>query len=149
MADCNTTNYQFPMYADVHYASVGQGAYGDVQKVWTKDRSIISSLTPAGTALKEEMVPNVDLTLDALLLGRFKEDIRFKSNYSSSSLMNILITNIRDSNNLVIYKETSGPRTGQPTLFEVATHQPFTNPFGRIEYFTVVLRRSENQGITV
>lgn len=149
MTDCNTTNYQFPMYADVMYPVVTQGPYGEVLKTWTTDRTVICSFTPAGTAFKEEVNPNVDLTLDSLLLGRTKEDIRYRTNGNSESLLNILVTNIADNQETNLYVETSGPRDGLSTLFEVATIQPFVGPFGKVQYYKVVLRRSETQELTV
>jgi len=30
-------------------------------------------------------------------------------------------------------------------LFEVATYEPFTGPFGVVESYKIVIRRSENQ----
>jgi hypothetical protein len=59
------------------------------------------------------------------------------------------VTNIRDRFENPIYLETSGPRNGKSTLFEIATQAPFVNPFGTVEYHKVVLRRSENQGADV
>lgn len=149
MADCGPANYQFPMYADVMHPVVSQGAYGEVTKSWTVDRNIICSFTPAGTAFKEEVSPNVDLTLDSLLVGRTKADPRYTSSGASESLLNVLVTNISDTQGNEIYIETSGPRDGLSTLFEVATIQPFMGPFGKVEYYKVVLRRSESQELTV
>jgi hypothetical protein len=57
------------------------------------------------------------------------------------------VTNIRDKNGNVIHLETSGSRAGQPTLFEVATFDPFVGPFGNVELYRIILRRSENQGV--
>jgi hypothetical protein len=45
--------------------------------------------------------------------------------------------------------ETSGPRAGKSTIFEIATNEPFVNPFGNVEYYKLILRRSENQGAEV
>ncbi len=84
-----------------------------------------------------------------MLLGRFRSDIRFSSTESRNAVTNILITNIKDVSGNEIYIETSGPRAGKSTLFEVATYEPFVNPFGSVEYYKIVLRRSENQGTDV
>ena len=45
--------------------------------------------------------------------------------------------------------ETSGPRSGKSTIFEVATQEPYVGPFGGIEYYNLVIRRSENQAVDV
>lgn len=147
--DCSTTNFKFPMLADIYYPVVEQSAYGNITKTWTLDKTVAGSFTPAGSDIKEELVINVDLTQDSLLICRVRSDIRISSSEGSNSLTNILITNIRDSKGNVIYYETSGPRADQPTLFEVATQQPFVNAFGRTEHYRVVLKRSENQAENV
>jgi hypothetical protein len=55
------------------------------------------------------------------------------------------VTNIKDRNLNEVFLETAGPRAGRSTLFEVATVEPFMGPFGSVEYYKVVVRRSENQ----
>jgi hypothetical protein len=146
---CNTNDFMFPMQADVFYPIVEQGAYGNVSKTWSIDRSIICSFTPAGTANKEEVRPNIDLTLDSILIGRVKKDLRVSSKEEGLSITNVVISNIRDQNCNEIYTETAGPRSGKSTIFEIATQQPFVGPFGSIEYYNVILRRSENQAVDV
>jgi hypothetical protein len=146
---CNTNDFMFPMQADVFYPIVEQGAYGNVTKTWSLDRSIICNFTPSGTADKEEVKPNIDLTLDSILIGRVKKDLRISTKEEGLSITNIVISNIRDQNCNEIYLETAGPRSGKSTIFEIATQQPFVGPFGGIEYYSVILRRSENQAVDV
>jgi hypothetical protein len=86
---------------------------------------------------------------DQLLVGRFKEDIRTSSLEEHFETTNVLVTNIVDKNCELVYKETGGVRSDKGTLYEIATIQPFLNPFGRIEYYKVILKRSENQGMNV
>lgn len=149
MACGDKTDFIFPMEADVYHPIVEQGALGNVKKTWVLDRTIACSLTSAGTAYKEEVKPNVNITQDGLLMGRVKDDIRFSSRDSGNAITNVIITNIRDKNCNPIYIETSGPRAGKSTIFEVATNEPFTGPFGSVEYFKIVIRRSENQAADV
>jgi hypothetical protein len=149
MVECPPTNFKFPMLADVYYPVTQQGPYGNVNKDWIFDKIVAGNFTPAGSEIKEEIVINVDLSQDSLLICRVKEDLRISSFGSRNAFTNILITNIRDEKGNIIYLETSGPRSGRPTLFEVATQQPFVNPFKRIEHFRAVLRRSENQAENV
>jgi hypothetical protein len=149
MIGCNSTDFMFPMMADIFHPIVEQTpGYGTISKTWVLDRTAVCSFTPAGSSAKEEIVPNVDLTQSSLLVGRVKEDIRVSSRENPNSLTNVLISNIKDANGNQIYVETSGPRKGKATIFEVATQQPFTGPFGgSVEYYKVVLRRSENQAV--
>lgn len=146
MVNCDVPSVTFPMLADIYYPVVSQDAYGQVTKVWTLDKTVAGSFTPAGSDIKEELVINVDISQDSLLIGRVRKDLRYAdADNEDYGLTNIMITNIRDRDGLVLYKETDGGRRGQPTLFEVATQQPFVNPFGKIEHYRIILRRSENQ----
>jgi hypothetical protein len=144
---CETTDFVFPMLADIYYPIVEQGAYGDVKKNWVLDKTVACQLSTAGTANKEELRPQVKLLQDSALIGRVKSDIRFSSEEQRNGLTNILITNIKDKNGNLVYLETSGTRAGQSTLFEVATFDPFLGPFGNIEFYKLILKRSENQAV--
>lgn len=149
MPTCETTSFTFPLLADIYYPIVEQTALGSIKKQWIHDKTLSCSLTTAGSALNEDVKPNVNITKELLLLGRIRSDIRVSSSDSRNAITNILITNIRDTSGNQIYVETSGPRSGKSTLFEIATNEPFINPFGSVEYYKVVLRRSENQGTDV
>ena len=146
---CNSNDAMFPMVADIYYPIVEQAALGNISKRWVFDRSIICSFSSAGSSIKEELVPNVDITQDSLLVGRSKSDLRLSSLEASNAITNIIITNIRDKNCNQIYTESSGVRKNKSTIFEIASHQPFVGPFGEKEYYKVVLRRSENQAADV
>lgn len=146
---CESTNFIYPMLADVYYPMVEQGAYGDIKKSWVHDKTIACSLTAPGRVNKEEVTPNVNITQKGILVGRVKTDIRVSSQGSENSITNIVVTNIRDSNGNSIYNETAGPRKGKPTLFEVATNEPFIGPFGNVDFFKLIIKRSENQAVDV
>jgi hypothetical protein len=149
MATCETTDFTFPLLADIFYPIVEQTSLGSIKKQWVHDKTLACSLTTAGSAFGEDVKPNVNITKELLLLGRIRSDIRISSSSTRNAITNILITNIKDVNGNEIYVETSGPRSGKSTLFEIATNEPFINPFGSVEYYKVVLRRSENQGTDV
>lgn len=146
---CEEPDYLFPMQADIYHPVVEQGAYGNVKKQWIHDRTIACSFTFIGSGFKEEVKPNVNITKESVLLGRTKNDIRISSLDAGNSITNVIITNIRDKNCNEIYKETVGPRAGKSTIFEIATQEPFTGPFGNIEHYKIVIRRSENQAVDV
>jgi hypothetical protein len=149
MACGDLTDFMFPMQADIYYPIVEQGSLGNVKKTWILDKSVAVSFTPAGSAFKEEVVPNVNITKENLLIGRAKGDVRISSRESNNAVTNVIITNIKDKNCNPIYVETSGPRVGKSTIFEIAAQDPFTGPFGNVEYYRIVLRRSENQAVDV
>ena len=147
--DCNTNDFMFPMQADVYYPIVDQGAYGNVQKRWVLDRTIICNFTGAGSGSNEDIKPNVNITQETLLVGRVKKDLRISSIEAQNAMTNVIITNIRDASKNCIYMETSGPRSGKPTIFEIASQEPIVGPFGSVEYHKLVIRRSENQAADV
>lgn len=149
MVYCETPDFIYPMQADIYYPSVEQGAYGNVKKQWMLDRTIVGNFVVAGSATKEEIKPNVNITQTGILSGRSKTDPRFSSLDESASITNIVITNIRDKFGNPLYKETSGIRVGKSTIFEIATVEPFMSPFGGIDYYNIILRRSENQASDV
>jgi len=142
---CETTDFMYPMLADIYYPIVDQGAYGNLKKQWVLDRSIACNVSSTGQSASEEVKPNVNISKENILLGRTKTDIRISSNNSRSSITNIVLTNIRTKLQDNIYMETSGSRDGMSTLYEIASSEPIVGPFGNVEYYKVVLRRSENQ----
>jgi hypothetical protein len=145
MACAENTDFMFPMEAEIYHPIVEQSAYGSVKKQWIFDRAVACSVSSVGAAGKEEVKPNVNITQDVLLIGRVKKDLRIGSSNSQNAITSILITNIKDKNCNPIYVETTGPRAGKSTLFEVASQEPYAGPFGGVEYYNIVLRRSENQ----
>jgi hypothetical protein len=137
------------MKADIFYPTISQNAYGSVEKEWVHDRTIASNFASAAADNVQEVKPNRVITESSLLLGRSKTDVRLSTRDSKNAITNIIVTNIRDKNDNEIYIETSGPRTGKSTIFEVATVEPFVGPFGSTEYYKLVIRRSENQAATL
>jgi hypothetical protein len=146
---CESIDFIYPLLADVYYPIVDQGPYGNVKKQWVLDKAIACNFSSSGAAGKEEVKPNVNITSDTILIGRTRKDIRVSSLEESNAITNIIVTNIRDSNGNPIYLETSGTRYGKSSIFEIATQEPTIGPFGSIEYYKIVLRRSENQAADV
>lgn len=142
---CETTDFIYPLKADIFYPIVEQGAYGNLNKQWILDRTVTCNFAPAGSASSEEVKPNVKINMEVSLLGRTKNDIRIMSSDNKQSVTNVIITNIRTSSDTPVYLETAGPRSGRSTIFEIASNEPIVGPFGNIEYYKLVIRRSENQ----
>ena len=142
---CELTDFMYPLLADVYYPLVDQGPYGNVKKTWVLSKTVACNFSTGGAAFKEEVRPNVNITQDSILLGRVKTDIRISESEDKNAITNVLITNIRDRWENPIYLETSGPRAGRSTLYEIATNEPTLGPFGSVEYYKLTVRRSENQ----
>jgi hypothetical protein len=149
MVTCEASDFQFPMKASIYYPIVEQSAYGNVEKDWVLDKIIACSFTPSTTTNKENIKPGVTIAEKMLLLGRTRTDIRISKLNEDRAVTNVIVSNISDKNGNPIYLETSGPRAGKSTLFEIATIEPFMGPFGDIEHYSITLRRSENQAVTL
>jgi hypothetical protein len=147
MAECEATDFIYPMKADIYYPIITQNNYGQANKEWVFDRTIICNATTIGGAGDVELKPDVFLRYDGKLIARSKSDIRTSSNNAENAITNILVTNIRSARNIVFYKETAGPRTGRGTIYEIGTFEPFIGPFGEIEYYKMLWRRTENQTV--
>jgi hypothetical protein len=144
MESCEDTDFMYPMKADVYYPIVEQGAYGNVQKTWVFNRTIICNFSKDGT-VDEEVKPNVNITLKKVLMGRTKRDIRFSQENNADAITNVVITNIRTRTDVPLYIETSGVRAGKSTIYEIESQSPIIGPFGDPEYYALAIRRSENQ----
>ena len=146
MNSCDV-DFLYPMKADIYYPIITQNQYGQPNKNWVFDRTVTCNATPVGGAGTEEIKPEVFLQYKDKLVARTKSDLRISANEQLNAETNILITNIRSSNDLLIYKETAGPRAGKGTIYEVGTLEPFIGPFNDIEYYKMLWRRSENQDV--
>jgi hypothetical protein len=144
MESCEDTDFMYPMKADVYYPIVEQGAYGNVQKTWVFNRTIICNFSKDGT-VDEEVKPNVNITLKKVLMGRTKRDIRFSQENNADAITNVVITNIRTRTDVPLYIETSGVRAGKSTIYEIESQSPIIGPFGDPDYYALAIRRSENQ----
>jgi hypothetical protein len=144
MESCEDTDFMYPMKADVYYPIVDQGAYGNVQKTWVFNKTIICNFSKDGT-VDEEVKPNVNITLKKVLMGRTKRDIRFSQENNADAITNVVITNIRTRTDVPLYIETSGVRAGKSTIYEIESQSPIIGPFGDPDYYALAIRRSENQ----
>lgn len=147
MVDCETTDFIYPMKADIYYPIITQNNYGQANKEWVFDRTVVCNATTVGGAGDVELKPDVFLQYDGKLVARSKSDIRVSSNMSDNAISNILVTNIRSASDITLYRETAGPRSGRGTIYEVGTVEPFIGPFGEIEYYKMLWRRTENQTV--
>jgi hypothetical protein len=143
----DTTDFVYPMLADVYYPIITQGPFGEILKEWVFDRTISCNATSVGGAGSEQIKPDMFLQYEDKLIVRSRGDLRIKSNLSQEATTNILITNIRLSHGQLIYKETAGPRAGKGTIYEIGTLDPFTGPFNNIEYYKMLWRRTESQAV--
>jgi hypothetical protein len=144
---CETTDFTYPLLADIYYPIVETGAYGNLKKQWVLDKTVACFFNVGGSKFKEDIGTEANIIIDTALIGRLRNNPAISSTESLYSTTNIIVTNIRGNDGILIHSETSGPRSGNPTLFEIATLVPIVGPFGKTEYYKVILRRSENQAV--
>jgi hypothetical protein len=135
------------MKADIYYPVISQTDYGQATKKWVLDRVIILNATPVGGAGQEDIKPEIFLQYEKKLVSRIKEDPRMSTSNGSNAITNILVANIRNAQDVLIYKETAGVRAGRGTIYELGTVEPMTGPFGSVDYYKMLLRRAENQTV--
>ena len=144
---CETTDFIYPLLADIYYPIVETGAYGNLKKQWVLDKTVACAFNAGGLKNKKDVGTEANINVDNSIMGRFRNDPTQSSTESLYSITNIVITNIRDKDGQLIYNESAGPRSGNSTLFEIATLNPIVGAFGKVEYYKVILRRSENQAV--
>ena len=142
---CEKTDFIYPMLVDVYHPFIEQDTFGNVTKIWVLDRTVAGNFESATRKNKQEIIPNINVIRETMIMGRTKSDIRITSSKEGKAMTNVVLTNIRDKFGNAIYVETSGPRSGKSTVFEIATQEPQMSPFGHIDFYSLVLRRSESQ----
>lgn len=148
MPGCETTtDFMFPLTVDVYYPIVTQEGYGNIKRQWVFDRTVSCFFENPSRKSKEDLLPEPAIMLDNSIIGRVRSDITKSTRGTLNSLNNILLTNIRGKDGEIIYNESSGPRAGLSTVYEIATFNPNVSPFGSVDYYKLVLRRSDNQAV--
>jgi hypothetical protein len=88
--------------------------------------------------------------------GRSGDKQTFNNRYVNEQMLEIRtvdqinyrekVTNIRDMAGNIVWKELDYP-TNTPTVFEIISSTPITDPFGNVLAYNSVAKRSENQAI--
>lgn len=145
---CEQTDFIYPMLADIYYPIITQSQNGQIKKQWILDRTIACNAAPmGGIRSAQEVNPAAFIEHSGELIVRAKSDIRISSKELGNAITNILITNVRDRHNNIIYKETAGVRSGKGTMFEVAGLEPIVGPFGPVEYYKMLWKRTDSQAV--
>jgi hypothetical protein len=142
-------DFIYPLSMEIYYPVVDQGAYGNVKKQWILDQTVKCFFNPAGRKYKTDVQADVNITIDNAIVGRVPFDITQSSRENLNSMTNIIITNIKDVNGNLIYNESAGIRKGKATIFEVATINPIIGAFADVDYYKIVIRRSDNQAVDI
>lgn len=145
--NCESTDFIYPMLADVYYPLITQSPYGQAKKEWVLDRTISVNAEPLTRKAIQDMQPAVFLQFEGKLSARTRKDPRVSSHDNNNAITNVLITNVRFPSGELIYKETAGPRNGKGTIYEIASVEPFVGGLQTIEFYQMLWRKAENQSV--
>ena len=136
---------EFGVPIPVQTGGVGQNEFGEAEKVWQRDRTELESyFNVMGTVNLQDLKADTAFEYKKRLNGRFRfpSDPRVDFNKNTHPISSILITNIID--------KTTGQQlhldeNSKPIIFDVMSVDPFINPFGRIEYYKILLEGADDQ----
>lgn len=144
----------FPMLCDLYYASEKQDKYGKIEKKWVFTDTIQCSFFTLNDELRNSDKFGTSqeqfFELESRILGRSITDIRSTKDGQFFPMTHILVTNIRSSScsDELFFRETNGGYEAVPTIFEPSSIQPYIGAFNRIEYYKIVLSRSDIQELS-
>ena len=136
---------EFGMSQPVTTGGVGQNEFGEAEKVWQRDRTELESyFNVMGTANLQNLKADTSFEYKKRLNGRFRfpSDPRVDFENNSHPISSILVTNIIDKNS---GQQLHLDENSNPIIFDVMSVDPFINPFGKIEYYKILLERADDQ----
>lgn len=138
----------FSMKMDIYYSTTSQDKFNKEIKEWSLDKTVIGYAEILGAVEIDGLKTDQFFQYKDKLIGRTKEDPRISVDGIMHPITDIIITNIRDSKNgTEFYIESSGVRSGQSTIYELFSVEPYVNPWNTIEYYKILFNRSDIQEI--
>ena len=139
---CNTF---LPLKADIYYSTPTQNTFGQVEKTWAFNQTIRCAMSMSSNYKDQQIQPDQFFWVQDILGGRTLVDPRVDSLGANHAMTDVLVTNIRNDKEVEIYVETAGLRDGLSTVFEVGGVLPHNGPFGEVDYYKMVIKRSDLQ----
>ena len=139
------TQDEFGNVISVESGGVGQNEWGEAEKVWQRDRTELESyFNVMGTVNLQDLTADREFEYKKRLNGRFRypSDPRLDNDGNYHPISSILVSNIINKNS---GQQLHLDENGNPIIFEVMSVDPFINPFGKTEYFKLLLERSDDQ----
>ena len=133
-----------PLHLDIYIQSDTQDVNtGAIKKEWSYYKTMQCSakgiISNSGTGRGgDRQTLNTKYTNEQMLEVRSVGQITYREK----------ITNIRDIKGNIVWKELDFP-SETPTVFEVISSTPITDPFGNILAYNSIVKRSENQQIGI
>ena len=131
-------NMKVDVYLQEDYQDQNTGA---IKKSWIYDKTI--------PCFAKGMISNSSTTRSGdsqILSSKYTDKQTIEIRTQSRLTYRQKITNIRDSSGNVIWFELNYPND-TPTVFEIASSTPITDPFGTLMAYNSIAKRSENQTI--
>jgi hypothetical protein len=116
---------------------------GAIKKQWSYSKTM--PCTAKGTISKSSTTRSGDRQI---IGAKYSNEQVIEIRTSEQITYREKVTNIRDSSGNVIWKELNWP-TQTPTVFEIASSTPITDPFGNVLAYNSIAFRSENQQIGI
>jgi hypothetical protein len=142
---CNTF---LPLKLDLYYATTSQNDFGSVEKVWAFSQTIRANLSMSTNYKDQQIQPDQVFWVQDILSGRTLVDPRITALGALHSMTNVLITNIRNDKDIPMFVETVGELDGTSTVFELGGVLPHMGPFGDVDYYKIVIKRSDMQELS-
>jgi hypothetical protein len=147
--DTTCTDIFFPMKCDIYYATEDQDKYGKIVKNWSLGNTLDCALYTPDDKKNDEFKfeDQKFFKLDQILVGRTKQDPRKSDIESYYPMSHILLTNIKSDgcNDELLFFESTETYEKKATIYELRSCQPYVGAFSTIEYFKLVLVRSDTQ----
>ena len=137
----------YPLQMDVYYSTTIQNQLGEIEHVWTYDRSVPCRVASNTNYKDQNVFPEQRMRILDQINAQITEDIRIDSLGGMHALTGILVTNIVAGCGGVVYKETAGERAGDTTVYELIGYMPHVDLFNNIDYVKIVLNRTDEQAI--
>lgn len=131
-------NMKVDVYLQEDYQDQNTGA---IKKSWIYDKTI--------PCFAKGMISNSSTTRSGdnqTMSSKYTDKQTIEIRTQSRLTYRQKITNIRDSSGNVIWFELNYPND-TPTVFEIASSTPITDPFGTLMAYNSIAKRSENQTI--
>lgn len=147
MLSCS--DHLFSMKMDIYYSMEEQDKFGKEVKTWVFDRTMIGYAEVLGNVSRDGLKNEQFFEYEGKLIGRTKEDPRTSLNGLNYPITSMIFTDIRDAQTeSMFYTESYGERSGESTIFEIMAVEPYVNPWNEIEYYKILLNRSDKQVIS-
>ena len=137
-----------PYYANV-MQEAGQNIYGEAEKVYRYDRNAeFAYFNVMGTVNLQDLTADREFEYKKRLNGRFRypSDPRLDNDGNYHPISSILVSNIINKKS---GQQLHLDENGNPIIFEVMSVDPFIDPFGKIEYYKLLLERADDQELII